>query len=149
MPIEYLLALVIGVLVALQPAINNDLRTLLDGSVAAATLVSFLVGAAVMALLCLGGQRYAAFAQLPQAQWWQLTGGILGAGIVYGGIVLAPRIGLASMTALIVTGQVGASLLFDRMGLMGLEPRPLSLARIAGALLVVAGVIVFSSSGRR
>lgn len=149
MPLDYLLALVIGVLVALQPAINNDLRGLLQGSVAAATLVSFAVGALVMTAVCFTGQRYTAFAQLPQAQWWQLTGGVLGVAIVYGGIVLTPRIGLAGMAALIVAGQVGASLLFDRLGLLGLEARPLSLTRVLGALLVVVGVIVFNGGGRR
>lgn len=149
MPFDYLLALVIGVLVALQPAINNDLRALLSGSVAAATLVSFAVGALVMALVCLAGQRYGAFAQLPRAHWWQLTGGLLGVVIVYGGIVLTPRIGLASMAALIVAGQVFASLLFDRLGLLGLEARPLSWERMLGALLVVVGVVIFNTSGRR
>lgn len=149
MPLYYAIAFGVGVLVPLQAAINSDLRAALGGSLLLATLISFAVGTATMALLCLAaGERWGTLQQLPQLHWWQLLGGVLGAAIVGGSILLAPRIGLAGMTALIVAGQLFASLLVDRHGFLGLAVRELNGARVLGALLVLAGMLLVNFGDR-
>lgn len=149
MHLYYAMAFAIGVLMPLQAAINNDLRGLLGGSVALATMISFAVGLLTMALLSLAADgRWSGLQQLPQAQWWQLLGGVMGAAIVFGGIVLVPRIGLAGMTALIVAGQLCASLLFDRQGFLGLAQHGLTPPRVLGTLLVLAGVLLVNFGDR-
>ena len=144
----YALAFAVGVLLPLQTAINSNLRAQLGDSVLLATTISFAVGAVTMALLALASSERGALQALPQLQWWQLTGGFLGAAIVAGSILLAPRIGLAGMTALVVGGQLCASLLFDRHGFLGLAERALTLPRVAGAVLVLAGVLLVNYGDR-
>lgn len=141
---QYLfLAFVIGCAIPLQAAINAQLRGHLAQSTILAALVSFTVGTIALAVVALAtGQRIGALANVADARAWQLTGGLLGAIFVFGTTLLAPQIGVARMTAVILAGQVLMSLLMDRGGWLGLPVRELTATRIAGALLVVAGVVL-------
>jgi transporter family-2 protein len=71
-----------------------------------------------------------------------LSGGLLGAMYVTASLMLAPRIGVAALIALGITGQLIAALLLDRFGMFGLIERELSLGRVGGALLVVGGSLM-------
>ncbi len=143
MPLFYAIAFGIGVLMPLQAAINNDLRSLLGGNLVLATMISFAVGTLTMGLLALAvGERAGGLQALSQLQWWQLLGGVLGAAIVAGSILLAPRIGLAGMTVLVLAGQLCASLIFDRYGFLGLVQREVTWPRLLGVLLVLAGALL-------
>lgn len=144
-----LMAFVIGLVIPLQSAINSSLRdTLHSGSVLAA-LVSFAVGTlALLVASVLTGQPFAALGGLPRVAWWEWLGGALGAFFVFGSTLLAPRIGVAAMIALIVAGQVISSLVFDRYGLLGLPVRSISGIRLAGAALILAGAVLVNFGDR-
>ncbi|UXY15701.1 DMT family transporter [Chitiniphilus purpureus] len=145
----YALALTIGLVVPLQAAINNQLKALIGGSTVLAALVSFLVGSVVLAVAALAtGQKWAGLANVARAEWWMLSGGVLGALFVFGSTLLAPRIGVAAMLSLIIAGQMFASLLFDRFGLLGMPLRDVGTWRLVGAGLVVAGVALVNFGDR-
>jgi bacterial/archaeal transporter family-2 protein len=72
--------------------------------------------------------------------WWGWLGGLVGATYVTSVFVLIPRIGVASTIALTVAGQQLASLLVDRYGLLRLPRRSISAVRLAGVVLLLAGV---------
>jgi transporter family-2 protein len=138
-----LFALVIGLVVPLQAAINNQLKAMIGGSTLLAALVSFVVGCITLLLIALAsGQKLGTLAGIAKAEPWMLAGGLLGAMFVFGTTLIAPKLGAASMMALIITGQVIASLLFDRFGWLGLPLRELSWPRLAGAALIVVGVLL-------
>ena len=63
-------------------------------------------------------------------------------------ISLPFSIGVAVMLAVIICGQILASLLFDRFGLLGLPVRELSTPRLLGAVLVLIGVLLVSFGDR-
>jgi transporter family-2 protein len=75
----------------------------------------------------------------PPVAW---LGGLLGAFFVATAVILAPRIGVAMTFSLIVAGQMLITLVLDHFGFLGLPVKEISLARIGGALLVIAGVVV-------
>jgi transporter family-2 protein len=79
---------------------------------------------------------------LAKSAWWGWTGGFFGAVYIVISIVLLPRLGAATVVALIVVGQMLASVAFDNVGAFGLPRQPIDAARIAGALLLVAGVFL-------
>lgn len=138
-----LLAFAIGCMIPLQAAINSQLKNHLDGSTLLASLVSFAVGTAALAAVAIAsGQRLPALTGVTQAKGWELTGGLLGAVFVFGTTLLAPKIGLAKMVALILAGQVLISLLMDHHGWLGLAVRETTPLRLGGAALVVAGVLM-------
>ena len=137
-----LLAVTAGVLLPLQAGINAQLRSAL-GSPLSAALVSFLVGTAGLAAVALVLRG-----PIPiQAGWtasspWQWSGGLLGALYVLATIVLAPKLGAATLIAAVVAGQMIGSLLLDQFGLVGFPIHPISVPRLVGASLVIAGVIL-------
>lgn len=142
-PVFALMAFAIGVVVPLQAAVNNQLKLLLGGSTVLAALISFAVGTISLALLALfSGQRFSGLTQLARGEWWMFVGGLLGAFFVFGTTLLAPRLGVAAMLSLIIAGQVCTSLLFDRFGWLSMPLREISLPRLAGAVLVVLGVLL-------
>jgi transporter family-2 protein len=135
-------AFAIGCMIPLQAAINSQLKTHLGASTLLASLVSFAVGTLALAAVALSTERVRNLAGVADARPWQLTGGLLGALFVFGTTLLAPKIGVAKMTALIVAGQVIVSMLLDHHGWLGLAVREITPARVAGGVLVVAGVML-------
>ena len=79
-----------------------------------------------------------------QTPWWGWFGGIFGA--VYGlaAIVLASQLGAATLTALVVTGQLLCSVILDHFGWLSFDVHPASWARIAGCALMVVGLILIA-----
>jgi transporter family-2 protein len=59
-----------------------------------------------------------------------------------GSTLLAPKIGVAKMAALVIAGQVALSLIADHFGWMGLAVREVDPVRAGGGLLVLAGVVL-------
>ena len=135
-----LLALLAGLLLPLQAGINSQLRSSL-GHPLVATLVSFLVGSVAIAVVMLGLRVSIPAAGFRTAPWWHWTGGMLGAVYVLVTVVVAPRLGAATMIATIIAGQMLASLLLDHYGVAGMRIRSMRGAS-AGALLIIAGVVV-------
>ena len=138
-----LFALTIGLIIPLQAAINNQLKSIIGHSTLLAALVSFSVG--TLALLCISlatGQKISALAQLPKAEPWMLLGGLLGAVFVFGTTLIAPKLGAATMLSLIITGQIIASMLFDRFGWFAMPMKDLSWPRLLGAALIIVGVVL-------
>jgi transporter family-2 protein len=56
--------------------------------------------------------------------------------------LLLPRLGAALVVALIVLGQMLGALAFDHFALLGVPENPISLTRLAGVALLVAGVVL-------
>jgi transporter family-2 protein len=135
-----LLAVLAGALLPLQAGVNAQLRATLDDPLAA-TLVSFVIGTAALILVVLGaGVPVPIGAAVGRAPWWHWTGGLLGAVYVAVMILLAPRLGAATLIAAVVAGQMLASLVLDHYALVGFAPHPISLQRVVGAALVIGGV---------
>jgi transporter family-2 protein len=133
-----LFALLAGAMLPIQFGINAQLATWVGGSLRAA-LVSFVVGAigllAATLLLARGWPDRAG-----DAPWWVWIGGLLGAFYVLGSIVTAPKLGAATLVALILAGQAVASLLVDHYGWVGFDEHPVTPLRIAGIVLLAGGV---------
>jgi len=77
-----------------------------------------------------------------EAPWWVWVGGLLGAFYVLGSVVTAPRLGAATLVALILAGQAAASLTVDHYGLVGFQENPVTPGRLLGIALVAAGVVL-------
>ncbi|GAC1306822.1 MAG: DMT family transporter [Vulcanimicrobiaceae bacterium] len=137
------LAILAGIGLPLQAGINVQLRAVL-GNPIRASLGSFVVGTVLLLALALvvPGEPLPALATIARAPWWTWTGGVLGAFFIVSMIVTVPRLGSAFAFALVVAGQMFASIAIDRFGLFGVPQTPLSLTRLAGAALLVGGVLL-------
>ena len=136
------LALLIGALLPLQAGLNAQLRTLLPHPVTAA-LISFLVGSAVLLVVSLALRiSWISNSKITSVPWWLWTGGIFGANYVLVALILAPRLGAATLIGLTVTGQMISSIALDHFGLVGFPLHPISPGRILGAGLLLLGTLL-------
>jgi len=137
-----LLAAAAGVSFVMQQAVNADLRASLE-SAAWAGFVSYLGGTLCMLLLAVVMRDAVPnTAAVARSSWWAWSGGLFGAIYIAISIALVPRLGTATFVALLVAGQMLASLAFDQYGLFGLAQHSASPARLVGAALLVAGVVL-------
>jgi transporter family-2 protein len=137
------LGILSGAFIAIQAPINSQLARGLGLPVAAAAF-SFLSGAIVLGiatLLVTRTQDISLDWKAP-APWLFVAGGLLGGSYVTISTILIPRIGAAALMALIVAGQLLAGMLMDRIGFLGMAVREISLGRIAGAILLMAGAVL-------
>ncbi|WP_336485711.1 DMT family transporter [Methylobacterium nigriterrae] len=136
------LAALAGGSIVVQQVLNANLRVALN-SAAWSGFVSYLVGVVCMGLLALALRDLVPQASLAaRIPWWAWSGGLFGAIFIGLAIVLVPQLGAAAFIALLVTGQMLASVAFDHFGWMGLAQRPLGLPRLAGIALLIGGVVL-------
>jgi len=133
------LALLIGALLPIQAGLNAQMRLWLPHPIVAA-LISFLVGSATLAIATLLLRvQWISHSKLASAPWWVWTGGIFGANYVLVALILAPRLGAATLIGLTVTGQMISSVVLDHFGLVGFPLHPVTPGRIVGAALLLVG----------
>ena len=143
-----LLAVGAGFCIALQAPANSRLRQHIggpDGTSGAAVWAAFFsisgtILTAAVAVLVLRPTTPSAEA-VRQTEWWNWLGGPLGALFVLAGAALVSELGSAMYIALVVAGQLTCALLVDHYALMGLKETPVTVGRVFGAGLVVAGVV--------
>ncbi len=133
-----ILALVMGISVAMQGAINasasKDIGT---GTILVVNSIIVTIGALIL-FFTLPGQKHSitAFSQL---KWYEFTGGVFGFTIIFLAIILFPRLGAGLTLVLAVSAQLTAGMLMEHFGFLGLPQHPITLTKIVGVILIVAG----------
>jgi transporter family-2 protein len=136
------LAALAGASIVLQQVLNANLRGALD-SAAWSGFVSYLVGLLCMTVFALAvGDAIPSATVASRIPWWVWSGGIFGAIFIGLAIFLVPQLGAATFIALLVSGQMLASIIFDHFGMFGLVQRTVDLPRLLGVALLVAGVVL-------
>jgi transporter family-2 protein len=137
-----LLAAGAGASIVVQQVLNANLRAALN-SAAWSGFASYAVGLVCMVALIVALRdpvpSVAAMARIP---WWAWSGGLFGALFIASAILLVPQIGAATFIALLVTGQMLASVTFDHFGWLGLAQRTIDLPRLIGVAMLVGGVVL-------
>lgn len=141
-----LMAVLIGAVLPLQGLINARLGGHIGGPIQAA-FASFLVGTVLLGAWLLLNRAPAAFGEAASLPPWIWAGGVFGAIYVACFTLLMPRLGAASLVCLAILGQVTASLLLDHFGVLQ-AARKADAVRIAGAILMMAGVLMVAAPWR-
>ncbi len=138
----FLLVALAGAGLTMQMAWNARLRAA-TGSPVLTTMISVVVTLLSLALVWVSGVTnrgsVPAFHSLPK---WAWLGGVFAAYYLTASLVALPRLGAASVFSLVVAGQMAAALALDTSGAFGVPMVALSFTRIAGALLLVLGVVL-------
>jgi transporter family-2 protein len=136
-----------GAALAAQGPILNRLAAFAGGPIQAA-MVAFAIGLAALTLACLAAgaplPRPGAVARMPL---WLWASGLIGTALLLLTLHAVPRTGVAPFTAAVLSGQVLAALLWDRIGLLGLAARPLGAREALGAALLLAGLFLLARRG--
>lgn len=146
MPAKSLLLIMIcfiaGTLMPVQAGINNKLAKSVSNTITAA-FISFAVGMLVLfVFLLLTKQFQFNTAAVKSEPSWIWLGGVLGAIFVTTMTFMVPKLGASLAFTIAIAGQLFISLIIDHYGWLGVPLNPVSLKKIAGILLVVAGVLL-------
>jgi bacterial/archaeal transporter family-2 protein len=131
----------VGGAIALQAPINSHLGKSV-GTFQAAFL-SFAIGTVALLAIAalatggLGGVRHAT-----SVPWYYLTGGLLGVAYVSTVIVTVRTLGAGGVTAATIAGQLTLAVVVDQFGWLGLAQRSITASRVAGIVLLAAGVFL-------
>lgn len=137
-----IVAFVVGAMLSVQVGLNAQLRQSVGDPLLAA-LGSFLVGTSALLVLVIAMRvSWPAPAELRGVPVSHFMGGLLGALYVASAVVLAPKLGAATLLALIVSGQLLMSVLLDHFGWLGFAEQPVNLWRLVGVALLITGVVM-------
>lgn len=148
----FIAAGVVGLISSVQPGMNARLGAA-AGSPLYGGLTNFAVGImlvlTVLAVLYVRGTVSAPdMQQVRSAPWWAWLGGAMGALYVCTAIFVVPRIGGVNYFVCIVVGQIIGHLIIDRWGLLRLATHPITPTRVAGVVLVIAGMLLVTMGSK-
>ena len=127
-----------GGLIALQPPNNAELGRF-TGNIQAG-FVSFAVGALLIGAIMVLSGKAGTLSHAFQPGWiYSLGGGVLGAAYVVVALITVSAIGATGVVAATIVGQLTASVVIDRLGVLGLEQVTISLDRVIGIGLLLLG----------
>jgi transporter family-2 protein len=107
-----------------------------------ASLISFTGGVVALIIFILITRQPIAWADLKSAPKITWISGVFGAFYVAVSVLAFPRLGPALTFGLIVAGQLLVSIALDHFNILVAAPHPINWHRVAGALLIVAGVVI-------
>ena len=141
-----IVAVIAGMLFAIQPVINSNVARILNRPIQA-SLISFFVGTVVLLIVNLFfGIKIPSTDKLLAVPWWlYLSGGAIGAFFVTAALIIQPQIGAGGWISGYVFGQLAMSIVLDHYGWLGLPTHPINLMRGLGAFLLVVGAILVAN----
>jgi transporter family-2 protein len=139
----YLIALMflIGFVLTLHLAMNAQVGALVKNPRMGNALF-WTIGAITAILIGLTGWDPQFFARLKEVPLWLLSAGIMGGALVFGIAWTMPQLGAGTAFVLLITGQVISGMIFSHFGLLGSPVEPVSMIKIVGVVLLVAGATI-------
>jgi bacterial/archaeal transporter family-2 protein len=130
-----------GAMLAAQAPVNAALARALGNALIAACM-SFGVGFVALAIISVLRGAWPSAAALAAAPWWAWIGGLLGAAYVALVIWAVPKLGVVTMIAALVFGQLVAALVLDSVGAFGMPVTAISWQRVMSVVLVLGGLVL-------
>jgi len=132
-----------GAVIPVQAILNARLGKQTGGALMGA-LMSFLTGTIILLIVnfIVNGQAMLNLKPASTGPWYLWLGGLIGAFFVGYITWVNQQQGMALTFALVVSGQIFASLFIDHYGLFGSAVRTITLEKITGAILIIGGIIL-------
>ena len=137
-----------GALIPLMGILNAGLARATGGIIQATVLLfaSGLIASLVLAATTRANiPALQTLAHIPPSQY---AGGLIVGFYIVSIAFLAPRFGVGNAILFAVTAQLLTSALIDHFALAGAAPRPLTVMRVIGLIIVVAGIVITQFSDR-
>lgn len=133
------LAAAAGAGLAAQAGVNAQLRAA-TGSALWTSLISASLTVVLLAATLLiqrDGLTTTGYGRFP---WWIWIGGVAGASYVLAVVALTRPLGVATLFAAVIVGQLAAGLFIDHFGWFNVPVHRVSPGRLIGAALLVGGM---------
>jgi transporter family-2 protein len=137
----YIMTVLLGVVLAVHLAMNGKVGSVLQNARVGNALF-WCIGALGAVAIGLSGWQSGALGPLKQVHPALLTAGVLGACLVFAIAWLIPRVGAANVMITLLAGQVIGGLIMSHYGWLGSPVHPVTLAKVIGVLVMIAGVVL-------
>lgn len=132
---------IFGLMGGIAVGLQSPLASMMSQRVGTMASVFIIhIGGAVFAGAFLLTQRASHFGEVRSLPWYVLMAGGLGVVVISAVSYAIPRVGVVTITFLIVAGQLLISALIDHFGWLGTDVRPLDPSRILGIIVLFIGV---------
>ncbi|MBL41829.1 MAG: hypothetical protein CMM49_04115 [Rhodospirillaceae bacterium] len=139
-----ILAVLGGALIPFQAAINSILAKNYGNPFLAALTSTFISFSSLLVIIIITRQQVGLSIN---TNWWILiSGGLIGAFVVYVSLTSAPILGVSTLFAALFLGQLIASLFIDHFGILGLQTRSIDISKILGIFFLVFGFYLVRKS---
>jgi len=138
-----ILGITTGGFIPLQTSINSQLRNKVKTPFLS-SLISFLVGTVFLLILSIstGAGIPILNGSLSALPWWGYLGGIIGMICLTINIFLFPVLGSVQTVIIPMVGQILMSVVIDNFGWFYAKANPMSLTKLSGLILVIAGIMI-------
>lgn len=134
------MVVIAGAFLPMQGSMNSKLAKAGENPVYA-SMISFTIGVLALVTYILLTSQNVSWKGLKDAPSYSWLGGVLGAFYVTVIVFAFPKIGPGLTFGLVVAGQLITSMVMEHFQIMGTPHQPISLGRIVGVLLIIAGVV--------
>lgn len=133
-----------GALQTCGAAMNGQLNKSLVNPFLASAVSFLIITFFFMALFLAMPHPLPVLRDLREMPWWAVFGGLVGAVQVFAGLSFVHKVGTGNFMALTVSAALIASLVIDHFGWFRMEVQPVNLTKLAGAVLLVGGVVLIT-----
>lgn len=146
MSLFLLAALITGALVPIQLAFNAQLGGVTKDPFTAGFLI-FLIGTLALAtIIVITRPALPTIDDLTTAPRTVWLGGLIATAYIVAIVIVTPKLGVGLTTALIIVGQLCTALALDHIGAFGTPQIDFNLWRLAGAALMIGGVVLIKAN---
>ncbi len=137
----YVLTIFLGVVLALHLAMNGKVGSVLNNARVGNALF-WTIGAVAALILGMTGWREEALTPLKDVHPALLTAGAMGATLVFAIAWLIPQAGAGPIMIMLIAGQIMGGMLLSHFGWLGSPVERITLAKLGGVGLMLAGVFL-------
>ncbi len=135
------LTLLIGFVLTLHLAMNSQVGAIVKNP-RMGNAIFWAIGACTAIIIGLTDWDPTVFTRLKEVPIWLLTAGIMGGALVFGIAWTMPQLGAGRAFVLMIAGQVISGMIFSHFGWLGSPVEPITLSKIGGAILLIAGAAI-------
>ena len=140
----YAVIVLAGIVEACGPPMNAALYKHLQNPWLAGLVCFLPVLILLLVIFLFSASPLPSIAVLKQIPWWAYAGGIACCIAIVLTFVYVDKVGVGTFAGLIITANLIMSVVIDKYGWFGTEVHPLSIPRMIGALLMIAGIFLIS-----
>lgn len=135
------LAFLAGAFLPIQAGLNAKLGKAAESPVYA-SMLSFVIGALGLISYIIITKQSVSWSGIREAPAYVWIGGLLGAFYVTVTVLAFPKLGPGLTFGLVIAGQMIISVLLEHFNILVNQQSSISLMKLLGVLLVIAGVII-------
>ncbi len=137
----YVMTLFLGVVLVVHLAMNGQVGSMMKNPRVANALF-WCIGALTALAIGLTGWKAGALAPLKDVNLVLLTGGAMGACLVFAIAGLMPQVGARDVMIMLIAGQIVGGLVLSHYGWLGSPQQSITPIKVVGILVMIGGVVL-------